>query len=77
MGQGNGIVVAPDGALLYATSSDGMIGAFNPSDGNIEWSYKPSGADFVNGYGQASVSMDGSFVIYGVTENANLPSESW
>lgn len=77
MSQGNGIVVAPDNSLLYATASDGTLGALDPSDGSIVWSHRPSGVDFLNGYGQASVAMDGSYVVYAVTENLNLPSESW
>jgi outer membrane protein assembly factor BamB len=78
MGQGNGIVVAPDNSLLYATASDGTLGALNPADGSVAWSFKPTtDSTFLNGNGQASVAMDGSYVVYGVTENMNLPQESW
>ncbi len=41
MGQGNGIVVSPDGTCLYATASDGTVGAMDMSGGSVEWTYKP------------------------------------
>lgn len=78
MGQGNGIVLAPDSSLLFATASDGTIGALQPSDGTVEWSFKPStDSTFLNANGEASVAADGSFLVYGVTENMGLPQETW
>jgi DNA-binding beta-propeller fold protein YncE len=78
MGQGNGIAVSPDGTRLYATASDGTIGAMDPSDGTVEWTYKPTtGSTLLGGNGQASISEDGSYLAYGVTEDLDLPDESW
>jgi outer membrane protein assembly factor BamB len=77
MGQGNGISVSPDGTRLYATASDGTIGAMDPSDGSVVWTYKPTtGSTLLGGNGQASISEDGSYLAYGVTEDLDLPDES-
>jgi outer membrane protein assembly factor BamB len=79
MGQGNGVVVAPDNTALYATSTDGSVGAISPEDGSILWTYKPSsdGSFPLNGNGEVSVAVDGSYLVYGVTENLNRDGESW
>lgn len=77
MEKGNGIVVSPDNTRLYATASDGTIGAMDPSDGSVAWTYKPTLAStLLNGNGQASISEDGSFLAYAVTENPGF-DESW
>lgn len=76
MGQGNGVVMAPDGSTLYATALDGSVGAMDPSDGSIKWTFKPV-ADVLDGNGQASVASDHSYLVYGVTENLGLTNEAW
>jgi hypothetical protein len=50
----------------------------DPSDGTVEWTYKPTtGSTLLGGNGQASISEDGSYLAYGVTEDLDLPDESW
>ena len=76
MGQGNGIVVAPGNDAVYATSTNGSIGAFSPDDGSKLWIYMPT-SDGVIGSGRVSVAVDGSYLVYGYTENFNRSGESW
>jgi outer membrane protein assembly factor BamB len=76
MGQGNGIVVAPDSDAVYATSTNGSVGAFSPVDGSKLWTYKPT-SDGLIGNGGVSVAVDGSYLVYGYTENVNRSGESW
>ena len=76
MGQGNGIVVTS--GALYATASDGTVGAMNPSDGSVMWTFKPTtDSTFLNANGEVSVAADGSYLVYGVTENLGLADEAW
>jgi outer membrane protein assembly factor BamB len=79
MGQGNGVVVAPDNTALYATSNDGSVGAFSAEDGSIIWTYKAAsgGSIPLTGNGEVSVAVDGSYLVYGVTENRNRDGENW
>jgi outer membrane protein assembly factor BamB len=78
MGQGTGIVVGPDNGVLYATASDGTIGAMSPSDGSIMWTFKPTtDSTFLNANGEASIAADASYLVYGVTENMGLTEEAW
>lgn len=78
MGQGNGIVFAPDNSAIYVTASDGTIGAISPDDGSVFWTYKPeTGGSLLSGTGEASVAVDGSYLVYGVTENLNRDGENW
>lgn len=73
MGDNNGLVWAPDDLLLYATSLDGVIGAFNPDDGSLAWSFQPTGDGTVpfTCNGEVSFSVDETSVIYAVTEGDN------
>jgi outer membrane protein assembly factor BamB len=76
MGHGNGIVVAPNSDAVYATSSNGSVGAFSHVDGSKLWTYKPT-SDGLIGNGGVSVAVDGSYLVYGYTENFNRLGESW
>jgi outer membrane protein assembly factor BamB len=76
MGHGNGIVVAPNSNAVYATSSDGSVGAFSADDGSKLWTYKPT-SDGLIGNGGVSVAVDSSYLVYGYTENFNRSGESW
>jgi hypothetical protein len=77
MGQGNGVVVAPDNTALHATSNDGSVGAISAEDCRIIWTYKPAsgGSIPLTGNGEVSVAIDGSYLVYGVTEN--LSTAKW
>jgi outer membrane protein assembly factor BamB len=82
MGLGNGIVVSPDSQVVYATSEDGTVSAMDPDDGNVTWSYQPLGTQG-NGTlplscnGEISISEDGEFFVYGVTEGAQGEAQTW
>ena len=76
MGHGNGIVVSPNSDAVYATSSNGSVGAFNPDDGSKLWIYKPT-SDGLIGNGGVSVAVDGSYLVYGYTESFNQSGEAW
>ena len=76
MGQGNGIVVAPNNDAVYATSSNGSVGAFSPDDGSKLWTFNAP-SDGLIGNGEVSVAVDGSYLVYGYTEKFNRSGESW
>lgn len=82
MGLGNGIVVSLDSKVVYATSEDGTVSAMDPDDGNVTWSYQPPGTQG-NGTlplscnGEISISEDGEFFVYGVTEGEDGEEQTW
>lgn len=70
MADNNGIVWAPDDSLIYATSSDGTLGLFNPDDGTLYNQFQPSGDGTTPFFctGEVSFNSAGDTVIYAVTE---------
>jgi len=73
MADNNGLVWALDNSLLYATSSDGTVGAFNPDTGELYNSFQPTGDGTVPFSNNSEVDFlsDGSTFIYAVMEGDN------
>jgi hypothetical protein len=70
----NGLVWAPDDSSVYATSSDGTVGLFNPDDGTSLGTFQPPGDGTVpfTCNGEVSFNSVGDTIIYAVSEG-----DSW
>jgi hypothetical protein len=51
----------------------------DPDDGNVTWSYQPpSNGDLpLSCNGEITISEDGKFFVYGVTEGKNGEEQTW
>lgn len=71
--EGNGVYLSPDNRMIVSTSSDGTLRAFEPTTGEIIWSYVPDNLGFaIRCWSGVTFSYRGSspYMVYAVADGA-------
>ena len=71
--KGNGIFASPDGKMIVSTSFDATVRAFDPSTGEVLWTYTPNSLGFpFSCFSGVTFSYEGSrpYLVYAIADAA-------